>query len=60
MEFMTKDYIGDNQKEQIDFIQSTIDFTSIITSFCARIYGKRRSKRKSTKMIGELNENNSD
>lgn|SRR5699024_575204 len=36
------------------------DFTSIITSFCARIYGKRRSKRKSAKMIGELNENNSD
>lgn len=36
------------------------DFTSIITSFCARIYGERRSKRKSTKMIGELNENNSD
>lgn len=24
MEFMTKDYIGDNQKEQINFIQSTI------------------------------------
>lgn len=24
MEFMTKDYTGDNQKEQIDFIQSTI------------------------------------
>ena len=24
MEFMTKDYVGDNQKEQIDFIQSTI------------------------------------
>ena len=36
------------------------DFTSIITSFCARIYDKRRSKYKSTKMIGELNENNSD
>ena len=35
------------------------DFTSIITSFCARIYGKRQSNRKSTKMIGELNENNS-
>lgn len=35
------------------------DFKSIIISFCARIYGKRRSKRKSTKMIGELNENNS-
>lgn len=42
----------DNADE--DIIQ---DFTSIITSFCARIYGKRRSKRKSTKMIGELNEN---
>ena len=24
LEFMTKDYIGDNRKEQIDFIQSTI------------------------------------
>lgn len=36
------------------------DFKSIITSFCARIYGKRRSKSKATKMIGELNENNSD
>ena len=35
------------------------DFTSIITFFCARIYGKRRSKGKSTKMIGELNENTS-
>jgi len=35
------------------------DFKSIITSFCARIYGQRRSKRKSEKMIGELNENNS-
>lgn len=36
------------------------DFKSIITSFCSIIYGKRRSKCKSTKMIGELNENNSD
>lgn len=35
------------------------DFKSIITSFCTRIYGKRQSKRKSTKMIGELNENTS-
>jgi predicted site-specific integrase-resolvase len=31
------------------------DFTSIITSFCARIYGKRRSKRKTEALISELN-----
>jgi predicted site-specific integrase-resolvase len=30
------------------------DFTSIITSFCARIYGLRRSKRKTEKIIAEL------
>ena len=57
---------NNNQKiEVINYIDNADDdiindFTSIITSFCARIYGKRRSKRKSTKMIGELNENNSD
>lgn len=38
-----------NDKE--DLIQ---DFTSIITSFCARIYGQRRSKRKTEKIIREL------
>lgn len=47
-------YVDNADEDIID------DFTSIITSFCARIYGKRRSKLKSTKMIGELNENNSD
>ena len=31
------------------------DFVSIITSFCARIYGHRRSKRKTEKLIQELN-----
>ena len=31
------------------------DFVSIITSFCARIYGKRRSKRNTEKLIKELN-----
>jgi putative resolvase len=30
------------------------DFISIITSFCARIYGNRRSKRKSARIIQEL------
>jgi putative resolvase len=31
------------------------DFVSIITSFTARLYGKRRSKRKTEKLIRELN-----
>lgn len=34
-----------------DLIQ---DFVSVITSFCARIYGQRRSKRKTEKIIEEL------
>jgi predicted site-specific integrase-resolvase len=42
----------DSNKE--DLIQ---DFTSIITSFCARIYGQRRNKRKTEKLIRELGEN---
>jgi len=35
-----------------DLIQ---DFISVITSFCARIYGQRRSKRSTEKLIKELN-----
>jgi len=31
------------------------DFISVITSYCARIYGNRRSKRKTEKIIEELN-----
>ena len=38
-----------NDKE--DLIQ---DFISVITSFCARIYGQRRSKRNTEKLISEL------
>lgn len=42
--------------DEEDIIQ---DFVSIITSYCAKIYGKRRSKRKTEKLIKELkNENN--
>jgi len=33
------------------------DFVSLVTSFCARIYGKRRSKRKTEKIIKELQDN---
>ena len=35
-----------------DLIQ---DFISVITSFCARIYGQRRCKRQTEKLIKELN-----
>lgn len=37
--------------EKEDLIQ---DFVSIITSFCARIYGQRRTKRKTEQLIKEL------
>lgn len=30
------------------------DFASVITSFCERIYGMRRAKRKTEKLIKEL------
>jgi predicted site-specific integrase-resolvase len=36
------------------------DFVSIITSFCARIYGLRRSKRKTEAIIKELQADDTD
>lgn len=33
------------------------DFTAIITSFCARLYGLRRTKRKTEQLIRELERN---
>ena len=30
------------------------DFVSIVTSFCARLYGQRRSKRKTERLMAEL------
>jgi predicted site-specific integrase-resolvase len=33
------------------------DFASVITSFCARLYGMRRAKRKTEKLIKELESN---
>ena len=44
--------VNDVESDKEDLIQ---DFTSIITSFCARIYGQRRNKRKTEKLIRELN-----
>ena len=43
----------DSDKE--DLIQ---DFVSIITSYCAKIYGKRRSNRKTEQLIKKLKEDN--
>lgn len=41
--------LAENGKE--DLVQ---DFVSIVTSFCARLYGQRRSKRKAKRLIAEL------
>lgn len=38
-------------EEQQDLMQ---DFVSLVTSFCARLYGRRRSKRNTEKLIKEL------
>ena len=47
--------INETLNDKEDLIQ---DFISIITSFCARIYGHRRSKRKTEKIIKELEDKN--
>lgn len=44
--------VNETSNEEDDIMQ---DFVSIITSFCARIYGNRRSQRKTEKIIEELN-----
>lgn len=46
------EYINPVNDEREDLIQ---DFVSIITSFTARLYGQRRSKRNTEKLIKELN-----
>jgi len=40
---------ADNGKDEL-----MEDLVAIITSFCARLYGMRRSKRKTEKIIDEL------
>jgi len=47
--------VNNIETEKEDLIQ---DFISVITSFCARIYGQRRIKRKTEKLIKELINNN--
>lgn len=43
--------INEVEESEADLVQ---DFVSLVTSFCARIYGKRRSKRCTEKLIKEL------
>jgi len=43
--------INEAQESEADLMQ---DFISLVTSFCARIYGNRRSKRKTEQLIKEL------
>ena len=43
--------INETENDKEDLIQ---DFISIITSYCSKIYGSRRSKRKTEKIIKEL------
>lgn len=47
------EYINPVNDEKEDIIQ---DFVSIITSFTARLYGQRRSKRNTEKLIKQLND----
>ena len=44
--------INNAEDDKQDLIQ---DFISVITSFCARIYGQRRSKRNTEKLLNDLN-----
>ena len=43
--------INEVTEDEKDLMQ---DFVSLVTSFCARLYGKRRSKRKTEQLIKQL------
>jgi predicted site-specific integrase-resolvase len=47
--------INQQNNDRDDLMQ---DFVSIITSFCARLYGQRRNKRKTEQLIKQLEEEN--
>ena len=47
--------VNPQMNERDDLMQ---DFVSIITSFCARLYGKRRTKRQTEKIIESLTNDN--
>lgn len=52
MQDRTIEVINEQKNDRDDLMQ---DFVSIITSFCARLYGQRRTKRNTEKLIKELN-----
>jgi putative resolvase len=45
--------INEVEEDESDLMQ---DFVSLVTSFCARLYGKRRSRRKTEQLIASLKE----
>ena len=47
--------INETNNDRDDLMQ---DFVSIITSFCARLYGQKRNKRKTEQLIRELEKEN--
>jgi putative resolvase len=47
--------VNHTEDEKEEIVQ---DFVSIISSFCARLYGQRRSKRKTEELLRSLNNNN--
>ncbi len=49
--------VNEASNDRDDLMQ---DFVSIITSFCARLYGLRLSRRKTEKIIAELKHNGND
>jgi len=52
VEIIVANEINESEKDLMD------DFVSLVTSFCARLYGKRRTKRLTEKLINSLNESN--
>jgi putative resolvase len=46
--------VNEAEEEQADLLQ---DFVAIITSFCARLYGRRRASRKQTQVLAALEGN---
>ena len=46
--------VNEAEEEQADLLQ---DFVAIITSFCVRLYGRRRASRKKTALLAALEVN---
>ena len=51
----TIEIVNEAENDKDDLME---DFIAIITSFCARLYGLRRSKRKTEKIVAQPKDNN--